>query len=85
MKRLSELLDLTIDETETQLSELVVKKAIEAKIDRPSGIVAFGNTLQSEGILNHWVFNISRLLDLVEKSCQQIQKESMQYKVTIGS
>eukprot|EP00210_Caulerpa_lentillifera_P001847 g1776.t1 len=85
MKRLSELLDLTLDETETQLSDLVVKKAINAKIDRPSGIVAFGNALQSEGILNHWVFNISRLLDLVEKSCQQIQKESMQYKVTIGS
>ena len=72
-------------QTEKQLSELVVKKAIRAKIDRPSGIVVFGDALESDAVLNSWACNISKLLELVEKSCQQIQKESMQYKIPIGS
>jgi len=72
-------------QTEAQLSDLVVKKAVEAKIDRPSGIVVFGDTIQSDAMLNNWSCNISKLLQLVEKSCQQIQKESMQYKIPIGS
>lgn len=72
-------------QTEKQLSDLVVKKAVQAKIDRPSGVVVFGGSLQSDATLNSWACNISQLLDLVEKSCQQIQKESMQYKIPIGS
>lgn len=64
---------------------MVVKKAVKAKIDRPSGIVVFGDTIQSDAMLNNWSCNISKLLQLVEKSCQQIQKESMQYKIPIGS
>ena len=42
IKRLSELLDLPPSEAEKQLSDLVVSKAIEAKVDRPSGIIQFG-------------------------------------------
>ena len=42
IKRLSELLDLPALDAEKQLSELVVSKAISAKVDRPSGLIVFG-------------------------------------------
>ena len=35
--------------------------------------------------LNSWSGNIGRLLVLVEKTCQQIQKESMVHRVPIGA
>ncbi|KAA1091120.1 hypothetical protein PGT21_026119 [Puccinia graminis f. sp. tritici] len=38
---LSELLDLTIPESEATLAKLVSSKTVFAKIDRPSGIVRF--------------------------------------------
>lgn len=80
--RLSELLDLTSLEAEKNLSDLVVAKAVSAKIDRPAGIVRFGKREEPEQLLNVWGNNISKLLELVEKSCQQIQKEAMVHKVT---
>ncbi|CAD7697337.1 unnamed protein product [Ostreobium quekettii] len=85
MTRLSELLDLPADETEKELSNMVVQKAVYAKIDRPAGVARFGSPQRPDHVLNRWSTSIARLLDLVEKSCQQIQKESMQYKVPIGS
>lgn len=63
---------------------MVVHKAVYAKIDRPAGIIVFGGSQAPDSILNEWSTNTSKLLDLVEKSCQQIQKESMQYKIPIG-
>lgn len=85
LRRLSDLLDLPLAETEKELSNLVVQKAVYAKIDRPAGVVQFGSPQEPDLVLNTWSGNIARLLDLVEKSCQQIQKEAMQYKVPIGS
>lgn len=35
--------------------------------------------------LDAWSGNIGRLLVLVEKTCQQIQKESMVHRVPIGA
>lgn len=35
--------------------------------------------------LNAWSRSIGRLLETVEKTCQQIQKESMIHKVPIGA
>ncbi|KAF5829952.1 hypothetical protein DUNSADRAFT_15288 [Dunaliella salina] len=69
--------------TEKHLSDLVVCKAVAAKVDRPSGLVRFGKRQEPEDLLNGWSGNISRLLDLVEKSCQQISKECMIHKVQL--
>lgn len=84
-QRLSELLDLSAADTEKHLSQLVVAKAICAKVDRPAGLVRFGKRPEPEDLLNGWAGNIGKLLDLVEKSCQQIQKEAMVHKVTMTS
>uniref|UniRef100_A0A7R9YZL2 PCI domain-containing protein n=1 Tax=Chlamydomonas euryale TaxID=1486919 RepID=A0A7R9YZL2_9CHLO len=81
--RLSELLDLPAAEAEKQLSDLVVSKAICARVDRPAGIITFGKRQAPEEALNAWSSNIGRLLDLVDKSTQQIQKEAMIHKVDI--
>ncbi|WIA10564.1 hypothetical protein OEZ85_010751 [Tetradesmus obliquus] len=82
--RLAELLDLTPDQAEKQLAELVVAKAVCAKVDRPAGVVVIGKPQQPEDTLNAWSANIGKLLNLVEKATQQIQKEAMVHKVQLG-
>lgn len=72
-------------QTEKQLSELVVAKAVSAKIDRPAGVVVIGKLKQPEDVLNDWSKNISKLLGLVEKATQQIQKDAMVHKVQLGA
>ncbi|KAL2623223.1 hypothetical protein R1flu_003428 [Riccia fluitans] len=83
LQRLSELLSLSLPETEKHLSEMVVSKALIAKVDRPAGVVSFQNQKDSNEVLNSWAVNIEKLLELVEKSCHQIHKETMVHKVTL--
>ncbi|KAL6975959.1 26S proteasome non-ATPase regulatory subunit 12 A [Sarracenia purpurea var. burkii] len=80
LKRLAELLCLSVQEAEKHLSDMVVSKARVAKIDRPMGIVCFQIAKDSNDILNSWSMNLEKLLDLVEKSCHQIHKETMVHK-----
>uniref|UniRef100_A0A7S0WTH9 PCI domain-containing protein n=1 Tax=Chlamydomonas leiostraca TaxID=1034604 RepID=A0A7S0WTH9_9CHLO len=84
-QRLSQLLDLSPADAEKHLADMVVSKAVAAKIDRPAGVVSFGKREAPEELLNGWSSNISKLLELVEKSCQQIQKECMRGGVTLGA
>jgi 26S proteasome regulatory subunit N5 len=76
---------LTTLQAEKQLAELVVAKAVCAKVDRPAGVVVIGKPQQPEDVLNSWSANIGKLLNLVEKATQQIQKEAMVHKVHLGS
>ncbi|KAL7244137.1 hypothetical protein ACSBR1_016383 [Camellia fascicularis] len=70
-------------EAEKHLSEMVVSKALVAKIDQPMGIVCFQAAKNSNDILNLWAMNLEKLLDLVEKSCHQIHKETMVHKAAL--
>ncbi|PIN11452.1 26S proteasome regulatory complex, subunit RPN5/PSMD12 [Handroanthus impetiginosus] len=83
LKRLADLLCLTIQEAEKHLSDMVVTKALVAKIDRPMGVVCFQTAKDSNDILNSWASNLEKLLDLVEKSCHQIHKETMVHKAAL--
>ncbi|GMH03892.1 hypothetical protein Nepgr_005731 [Nepenthes gracilis] len=83
LKRLADLLCLGIQEAEKHLSEMVVSKALVAKIDRPMGVVCFQVAKDSNEILNSWAMNLEKLLDLVEKSCHQIHKETMVNKAVL--
>ncbi|KAL3745158.1 hypothetical protein ACJRO7_014293 [Eucalyptus globulus] len=83
LERLAELLCLSIQEAEKHLSEMVVSKSLVAKIDRPMGVVCFQTTKDSNDILNLWATNLEKLLDLVEKSCHQIHKETMVHKAAL--
>jgi hypothetical protein len=71
-------------EAEKHLSDMVVNsKSLIAKIDRLMGVVSFRTAQDSNGILNSWATNLEKLLDLVEKSCHQIHKETMIHKAVL--
>ncbi|KAK9863493.1 hypothetical protein WJX84_011652 [Apatococcus fuscideae] len=82
--RLCELLDLSQEEAEKHLSRMVTDKALHARMDRPAGVVRFAARRQPDAVLNEWAGRISKLLEVVDRTCQQIQKESMVHKVPIG-
>ncbi|KND02822.1 proteasome regulatory particle lid subunit RPN5 [Spizellomyces punctatus DAOM BR117] len=77
VKRLTQLLDLSPSETEEFLSNLVVKKTIWARIDRPAGIVSFQQRKDPNAVLNEWSTNINSLLELIVKTTHLITKEEM--------
>jgi 26S proteasome regulatory subunit N5 len=85
LQRLGQMLDLPADEAEERLCELVTSRGLAAKVDRPSGVVRFGARKSPAESLNQWSGSISKLLTLVEKTCQQIQKESMVHKVPLDT
>ncbi|KAL6636504.1 hypothetical protein ACP70R_024076 [Stipagrostis hirtigluma subsp. patula] len=83
LKRVADLLCLSVQEAEKHLSDMVNSKSLIAKIDRPMGVVCFQTAQDSSGILNSWATNLEKLLDLVEKSCHQIHKETMIHKAVL--
>ena len=64
-------------ECEEYLSQLVTKKTIFARIDRPAGIVSFRQTKDPNEVLNEWSRNLSSLMSLVSKTTHLINKEEM--------
>ncbi|CAG9996079.1 unnamed protein product [Clonostachys rosea] len=81
MKRLTQLLDLTEDETEKYISELVTSKTVYAKIDRPAQIVSFAKPQDADDILNEWSHNMKSLLGLLERIDHLITKEEMMARI----
>ena len=82
MQRLAQLLDLSEEETERKLAAMVSdKKALWAKIDRPSQIVSFAKPKDADAILNGWASNVSNLLEIVEKTCHLVHRETMVHKM----
>jgi 26S proteasome regulatory subunit N5 len=75
--RLCELIGLSQDKAEKELSELVCSKFVHAKIDRPGGQIKFGQKQTYTDRLNDWSGSITKMLDLVENTCHLIQKEQM--------
>lgn len=76
--RLAELLDMSEDSTERKLAAMVSdKKALWAKIDRPARIVSFAKPKDADAVLNGWASNVSNLLDIVEKTCHLVHRETM--------
>ncbi|KAJ4298674.1 proteasome regulatory particle subunit [Collariella sp. IMI 366227] len=84
MGRLTQLLDLTEDETEKYISELVTAKTVYAKIDRPARVVSFAKPRDADDILNEWSFNMKSLLGLLERIDHLITKEEMMARIQPG-
>ena len=51
-------------QTEKHLSDMVVAKAVYAKIDRPGGIVRFAEPRTTAAVLNTWSRSIGDLLEV---------------------
>ena len=81
MPRLTQLLDLTEDETEKYISELVTSGTIYAKIDRPARIVSFAKPRDADDILNEWSSNMKSLLGHLERIDHLITKEEMMARI----
>lgn len=81
MNRLTQLLDLTEEETEKYLSELVTAKTVWAKIDRPAGVVSFEKKRDADDVLNEWSGNMKSLLGLLERIDHLITKEEMMARI----
>eukprot|EP00922_Rhytidocystis_sp_ex-Travisia-forbesii_P055632 GHVS01082403.1.p1 GENE.GHVS01082403.1~~GHVS01082403.1.p1 ORF type:complete len:478 (+),score=72.78 GHVS01082403.1:73-1506(+) len=77
MQRFAALLNISPEECEDEISELVCSKYLKAKMNRPSGLVKFGDRKDTTDYLNDWSLDISKLLDLVQESSHLIQKERM--------
>ncbi|CAF3308418.1 unnamed protein product [Rotaria sp. Silwood2] len=74
-QKMAELLDLTKDEAEQFLSNLVSTKTISAKIDRLQDIVTFQQKKSPQEILNDWSVNLNSLMTIINKTCHLINKE----------
>ena len=64
-------------ETEEFLSNLVVNKTVQAKVDRLEGIVYFRKQQDPTEVLNEWSSNITSLMQLVSKATHLITKEQI--------
>lgn len=80
-KRMANLLDLTEDETEEFLSNLVTNKTISGKIDRLAGIVTFEAQKDINEVLNDWSNNLASLMKSINKTTHLINKEEMVHAV----
>ncbi len=79
--RLASLLQLSEEETESYIAELVSSGQLYAKIDRPAGIVNFARPETPATLLNAWSHDVGKLLSLVDKTCHLIHKENMMHRV----
>lgn len=79
--RLTQLLDLTEDETEKYISDLVTSKTIYAKIDRPARVINFAKPRDADDVLNEWSGNMRSLLGLLERIDHLITKEEMMARI----
>jgi 26S proteasome regulatory subunit N5 len=80
-QRLCELLGLDLEQLEMHLSELASSGDSYLKIDRPSGIVCFGEPRAAAGILSDWASDIGKMLNLMESTCHLIRRENMVHKL----
>ena len=66
-----------LQESEQFLSQLVTKRTVFARIDRPAGLVSFRESKDPSEVLNDWASNLSTLMTLVGKTTHLINKEEM--------
>lgn len=72
---------LSPQEAEVYISDLVTKKTIYARIDRPAGVVSFSQAQDPTEVLNEWATNLSNLMVLVSKTTHLINKEEMVHRL----
>lgn len=59
----------------------MVNKTVEAKIDRLEGVVSFCKAKNPSDLLDDWTYNISSLMNFVNKTTHLITKEEMIHKL----
>ena len=72
-----------LQESEEFLAQLVIKKTIYARIDRPAGVVNFREAKDPNEVLNEWSLNLNSLMALVSKTTHLINKEEMIHSIKL--
>nr|CAG4648615.1 EOG090X04UV [Polyphemus pediculus] len=87
LQRMAVLLDLSPEDTEEFLSNLVTSKTVSAKVDRLDGVVHFKPTQTQDvnSVLNNWANGISSLMELVTKTNHLINREEMVHRHLLAS
>lgn len=79
--RLTQLLDLSEEETEKYISDLVTKKTLYARIDRPAKVVNFEVRRGPDEVLDEWSSSMKGLLGLLERVGHLMQREEMMARI----
>lgn len=74
-KRFSQLIGVNDESAETELCDAINNKLVAAKIDRLRGVVIFKQKKNENDVLNEWRFDIHKILDLVDNTCNLINRE----------
>ena len=82
--RLTSLLDLSEEETEKYISDLVTKKTVYARIDRPARVVSFEVKRGPDEVLDEWGSSMKGLLGLLERVGHLMQREEMMARIQPG-
>lgn len=77
LERLAELINTACEKVEMEISAMVHMKTIEAKINRPEGVIKFGKCKQPDTLLNKWAKDIALLMARVDDCSRLVQKEKM--------
>ncbi|GAC73807.1 26S proteasome regulatory complex, subunit RPN5/PSMD12 [Moesziomyces antarcticus T-34] len=85
LARLAQLLDLSPDQSEQALADLVSGGTVWAKMDRPRGLVTFEKRRTNADVLNAWSADMSKLMDTVEKVTHLVEKEWAIHRAGIRS
>jgi len=75
LKRMAVLIGVTEDVVESELCDAINQKLVVAKIDRLQGLVNFKQRKNENEVLNEWRFDIHKILDLVDHTCNLINRE----------
>ncbi|XP_012271927.1 26S proteasome non-ATPase regulatory subunit 12 [Orussus abietinus] len=75
--RMAELLDLPVEETEACLCNLVETGVINARTDRPAGVVKFTGSQEPAALLDTWAASLSKLMGLLNHTTHLIHQEEM--------
>jgi hypothetical protein len=77
LQRLAELEQITVDELEDRIVDLVFNEGFYAKIDRPKGIITFKRKLKVPEVADEFSGNVMKLCRLVDQAHMLVEKERM--------
>ena len=75
LKRLAELLEMSVEDTESEIRDMVSYMGFAAKINRLEGFVYFSARASAEDKLNDWGADIYALLNKLEEVTHLIHRE----------
>ncbi len=75
LARMAQLVGCNQEILEAEICESINKKLIHSKIDRIQGLVYFKQKKTENDVLNEWRSDIHKILDLVDHTCNLINRE----------